>query len=288
MRPFFNPGKPLSTRTGRSLFPTVYVDTSETRSGPRPRPEALVPDLEFPQGAHRILKAKDPYVYNPDQAALAATQWGSAESRESGDWLKSWYFPKDAMDPWPDKTDLCCWWCSHPFTWAPFPMPYSYDPRNDRYRVTGIFCGPSCAKAFAANRQYTNIQNITSWISIIAKEYYGYVDRFGGIIHIPVAPARELLQMFCGPKGLSIKQFRSVCVHGRTLRIKPPNWVTEKQIVEAEQQNAQTYPVFHPEAPDRIERTQDLVKVRRTPYAGKGVRRIGDYLKRKSKQPPRV
>jgi len=200
-----------------------------------------------------MVKADDPYVFNPDQAAIAATQWGGSGGNDDETtttknadfgkkpWLKSWYFPSDAFDPWPKKTDLRCWHCTHPFDWSPFPLPFSFNTGASRYRISsGIFCGPSCAKAYIGNQPHSssNFGAVCNWIDEIARDYYGYVTKTGGTVHITPAPPKELLKEYCGDKGLTIQQFRTICAHGRSLKILKPGWITIKQVVEAEQANA--------------------------------------------------
>jgi hypothetical protein len=296
-----HPGKPLSTRAPGELFPVVFVDISEARCGPRVRPDDFPPEPNHPSHESRMRRPhleKQAYVFNPDQAAQAAAQWSaSTVPSEDRPWLKSWYFPMDAFDPWPTKTDLRCWWCTHPFSWTPFPLPHRWDPHNGRYDVCGFFCGPSCAKAYASGK-FPNASSVFGWIEIIAHDFYGYTTATGGTPMIKPAPSRELLREYCGPKGLTIKQFRSVCVHGRTMTMCRPNWVTTKQIVEAEDYNARLVTkreeatdlvnvapqsAYHSENPDIIQTTSDLVKVTRIPFAGTGARRLDEYFTSKQK-----
>lgn len=242
-RPFFNPGKPLATKSTLNLYSSVYVDTSVSCSGPRPDQASLKSDLAHPDRECRMIRVDDPYVFNPDQAAIAATQWGGGADiiKDEKPWLKSWYFPSDAFDPWPKKTELRCWHCTHYFDWSPFPLPFSFDIGTSRYRISsGLFCGPSCAKAYIGNQPHSssNFGAVCNWIDEIAHDYYGYSTKTGGRVHITPAPPKELLKEYCGEKGLSIQQFRTICAHGRSLKILKPGWITIKQVVEAEQVNA--------------------------------------------------
>lgn len=124
LRDFVRPiGKPLSTKGGRGIYPTVYVDVSTQTCGPRLRRDLMVAIPDFPVRESCMVKVKTPYVFDPDQAALAAAQWGSdGDQPVDRPWLKSWYFPADAFDPWPRKqpAGLCCWHCTCEFDWAPF------------------------------------------------------------------------------------------------------------------------------------------------------------------------
>jgi len=281
-------GKPMATRSGRGLFPTLYVDLSPMRCGPRARPETLVPDMSHPMHEAAMVRVKDPFVYNPDQAALAATQWGgSMEQPEDKPWLKSWYFPTDAFDQWPkDPTGLRCWHCTYKFKWSPFPCPRSFDRVAGRFRVLpGGFCGPSCAKGYAVySSGLGNPDNVCAMIDKIAFQYFGYKTPKGNTPMIPIAPKKEMLQKYCGPKGLTITQFRTLCAHGRKLTLLDPGFITLKQVIEAEDKTAQLKTsgglrrAIHVENPDDIKPTEDMVRIRRPVYGGRGARPLSEFF----------
>lgn len=289
-------GKPLATRSGPGLFPTLYVDLSPRRCGPRADPKTLVADMSHPMHEGAMVRVKDPYVFNPDQAALAAVQWGGrSEQPDDRPWLKSWYYPTDAFDQWPmAPTGLRCWHCTYKFDWAPFPLPLgSFDKNSGRYRVlAGGFCGPSCAKAYAHDNSSMigNIDNTLAMIDQIAFKYFGYKTAKGHTPIIPVAPKREVLKKYCGPKGLSIAQYRTLCAHGRRLTLMNPGFITLKQVIEAEDLNARmrvagAARVFHAENPDDIKPIEELVRVRRAVFGGRGARPLSDFTtKRKLKR----
>lgn len=235
-------------------------------------------------GPHYKFPVNEPPKPPENEAVVAACQWGSREDWKN-EWLKSWYFPTDAFDPWPGKTPLCCWWCTCEFDWTPFPLPYGYDLRSSRFKVNGVFCGPSCAKAYCINRSYSNTGDVFMWINSIAEKMYGYdlsSKTPGSFVKSTIMPAppKEVLSKYCGPNGFSPEQYRNFCMCGRSLEILPPNFITLKQVVQAEQHNGTRNPIRHVEDPDNIQRTQDLVKVRRIPFAGLGAKRLSDYLKK--------
>jgi hypothetical protein len=128
---------------------------------------------------------------------------------------------------------------------------------------------------------------VYTFIDRVAEDFYGYrihmEDGAPKRSSIPLAPDKELLQDYCGPEGMTIEQFRAVCSCGRSIKVLPPAWITMKQVVQAEQQTAkQGRKIYHRENPDDIQRTQDLVRVHRIPFAGIGARRISDFIKQKS------
>lgn len=282
----YNPCKPLASKGCSKLGPVCYVDASFETSGPRLR-EKYKPVYVFTKP-----KTTEPKKEEQQQAKEAARQWSMSEYVGDGTstnrpWIKSWYYPLDSFDPWPDKTDLCCWWCSCQFDWSPFPLPYSYDRFSNRYRVIGLFCGPSCAKAYAKNSsRYSTVENVYSFIEQIATEFYDYklgvMTGASKRCTIPLAPPKEILQKYCGPNGFTIEQYRAMCCCGRSLKVHPPHIITMKQVIEAEQQLAKTKKVYHSENPDDMQCLTDLVTKKRVPYAGTGAKRITDYLKTRS------
>lgn len=155
---------------------------------------------------------------------------------------------------------------------------------SNRYKVMGMFCGPSCAKAFAAHSyRCSDLDSVYRFIERVATDYYGYqlYVKIGQskMCTIPEAPPKEILQKYCGPKGFTIEQYRNMCSCGRTLKIHPPHVITRKQIVEAEQQWASKKRVYHVENPDDVQCISELVTKKRIPFAGRGARRITDYLR---------
>lgn len=221
---------------------------------------------------HRI----DPVIEMQNQAKQAANEWGSSTKTFDKPYLKSWYYPLDAFDPWPKETSSRCWWCTLNYDWTPFPCPLRYDRISQRYKTIGMFCGPSCAKSYARHTgRFSNLGNILSFIDLIAWRFFGYTR---GVITLP-APQKELLQMYCGSNGFSVEQYRNLIQTGKNIQILPPNWVTVKQIVQAEQDNAKSKKIFHSENPDNIQTTADLVKVKRIPYAN-SKKRLLDYFKK--------
>lgn len=282
MNKFNKHGKALPSKKGEPLFSKIFVDSSLKTAGPRLTREQAV--FTFDKVQVKTETADDTH-----QMPIASAQWGDATTKAKPTWLISWYYPVNAFQPWPQKTEICCWWCTHAFEWTPFPLPYQYDLSSNRYRTVGMFCGPSCAKSYAYNvKHYTNMDNVFWWIDIIAEEYFGYsINVEPGVpkrSYIPMAPDKEVLQRYCGPEGMSIDQYRAACCCGRSIKLLPPDWITKKQVVQAENEFARRggRTVYHHENPDDIQRTQDIVKIHRIPFVGVGAMRITDYIKQKS------
>ena len=282
----FRHGKPLSSKTGQKLYPICYVDSSIKTAGP---PLSYKQCIRVNGGEEKDTAGEEePDVDLMHQSRKAFSQWGCGTERTSESWLKSWYFPMDAFMPWPHRTDIACWWCTYQFDWTPFPLPYQYDTSSNRYRTIGMFCGPSCAKSYAVHvKHFSNLDNVFCWIETIATDLYGYriqTDEGAPLRSaVPLAPSKELLQKYCGPEGMTIEEFRNSCLCGRKVKLLDPCWITQKQVVQAEQLVARKGKgVYHRENPDDIQRTQDLVRVHRIPFAGLGARRLTDYMKPRS------
>jgi hypothetical protein len=103
---------------------------------------------------------------------------------------------------WPEKTDICCWWCCHKFEGSPKSLPYSWDEMRDRYKVMGVFCSWSCSRSYSNNDNTLTSRFMSSILFSFTKKIYGK------IIRIPCAPPRQSLKMFGGK--LSIEEFRKV------------------------------------------------------------------------------
>jgi hypothetical protein len=102
---------------------------------------------------------------------------------------------------YPDKTDICCWWCCHNFKTIPISLPYKYD--SERFHGHGIFCSFNCA----ASHNFNNINDHNNY------ERYSLLNLLHQKItgnkspnKIPLAPPKELLKVFGG--YLSIDEYR--------------------------------------------------------------------------------
>lgn len=138
-----------------------------------------------------------------------------------------------ALGGWPERTDLHCWWCLHKFDTRPFPCPVSVDSMGV-YRVRGVFCGPSCAKAWIRDRTGGSTR-CYPLVDALAQAR-GFRSEAPGrrLYCAPAAPPRELLSMFSGKDGMSIEQFRGLCAAGLDVTAPDPPFITIKQVVLAE------------------------------------------------------
>ena len=103
-------------------------------------------------------------------------------------------------EKWPDKTDIYCWWCCHPFDTRPVPLPTEYDSKRERWRFKGIFCSWECVKGYNGHECDTKYALRSELIFLMYKKIHGKGRT------IKTAPPRETLKIFGG--YLSISDFR--------------------------------------------------------------------------------
>ena len=187
---------------------------------------------------------------------------------------------------WPERTDLRCWWCLHQFDGRPFPCPSSMGS-DGTLTIRGVFCGPSCAKAWAfSSNIFSNLGNIEYLINMLAQKR-GYCQEGKRTVYIAAAPPRESLDIFCGPEGMNIAQFRGMCACGLDVNVLYPPIITEKQIIIAEcerMQRAATHGrITHVDTLDNMMMSAvDCARRKREGFeifAGVGTRRLSDYRK---------
>jgi hypothetical protein len=102
----------------------------------------------------------------------------------------------------PERTNIYCWWCCHPFECTPCTMPIKYDSYKNKYNCVGIFCSWNCVKSYSFDLKDQKISERASIITLIIKQLYNLSYSIG----IKPAPPRQTLKMFGG--YLSIEEFR--------------------------------------------------------------------------------
>jgi len=106
----------------------------------------------------------------------------------------------------PDKTEIACFWCVHPFSWQPCIIP----EREEKgvYRVYGNFCCANCAMAYLLKE---NLDTHVRWERIaLLHRVYGKLYSSGRIFP---SPALETLSLFGGPA--SIDTYRATIATGK-------------------------------------------------------------------------
>ena len=104
---------------------------------------------------------------------------------------------------WPDKTDVCCWWCCHKFDNSPCTLPIKYDSLKKSYDFIGIFCSWNCTKAYNNYKNDYKKYERGQLITLLVKQLYGIENS----ICMKTAPYRECLKMFGG--YMNIDEFRN-------------------------------------------------------------------------------
>lgn len=103
---------------------------------------------------------------------------------------------------WPEKTDISCWWCCHTFHGSPKTLPYSYDKIRNRFKVMGVFCSWSCARAYAMDDTSLTVNYQISYLTEFIRQIHGMS------LYIKSAPPRQSLKMFGGK--MTIDEFRNI------------------------------------------------------------------------------
>lgn len=96
----------------------------------------------------------------------------------------------------PDKTDIACFWCVHPFSHQPCIIPER--EVNGVYNVYGNFCSPECGVAYLLKE---GLDPHVRWerMALLHRIY----DQ-QGLGQIFPAPARECLTVFGGPMTVDV------------------------------------------------------------------------------------
>jgi hypothetical protein len=127
---------------------------------------------------------------------------------------------------WKEKTDLWCWWCSHPFTNTPFGLPIKYE--NNKYSIQGCFCSLNCAKAYNIKENNYRTTEINSLIEDFRRELFG-INSYPVII----APPRQSLKVYGG--FLTIDEFRKeFYILNKNIIHLSPNIASVKNFFEEE------------------------------------------------------
>lgn len=142
----------------------------------------------------------------------------------------------------PERTDLCCFHCRHPFNTSPIGIPIKYIPekpekelednstqiRNDYFLTYGVFCSFPCCLAFL--KEHSSDQFFRNSKSLL---YSLYFKLYNTELRISPAPSWECLKIHGG--NLSIDEFRKsfcTCNYVITPNIKRPYMVTVGRYIQ--------------------------------------------------------
>ena len=114
----------------------------------------------------------------------------------------------------PERTDVYCYWCCHPFDSVPCVLPS--DIKESIWYVYGNFCSPECGTAYLFHERLdSNVQ----WerYAMLNSLYSKDVEMVAGSCSgIRSAPKREVLRIFGG--SMDIREFRAI-IHEKKLRL---------------------------------------------------------------------
>ena len=119
------------------------------------------------------------------------------------------------ISEWPQRTDICCWWCCHRFECVPVCVPALYSLEKRLFEVFGVFCSWNCAKAYVQSGYSSDSSEQLMWMRILAHEVFKC-----NIDELNAAPPRIFLKMFGG--HLDISDFRAKSQTVTTTVLKPP------------------------------------------------------------------
>lgn len=100
-----------------------------------------------------------------------------------------------AEGEWPERTSICCWWCSAGFLGVPVVIPSRYEPRKPRpfTGAFGNFCSFNCAAAYNLALRDSRVSARSEALAVLRAKVFGEP-----LSKIVPAPPRQALRMFGG------------------------------------------------------------------------------------------
>lgn len=162
---------------------------------------------------------------------------------------------------WPASTSVCCYWCCHRFTGAPFGLPVKLVGRY--FHATGCFCSLECATAYNFGCRDSTDQALERYTLINAlAARLGLLTGVGRCAGVRPAPDRLALQMFGG--HLDIDAFRKFCETGRHVLVNTaPMQTLTTQLEEVPEADMRSEYRYVPLDMQRVTRFQEKIRLRR-------------------------
>jgi hypothetical protein len=104
----------------------------------------------------------------------------------------------------PERTDICCFWCTEQFENQPIGMPEK--KLGDTFFVKGCFCSFNCMASYNFSLNDDKVWERYSLINLMYKKMYNLNQNF----KVELAPPREALVKFGGV--YDIQRFRELCL----------------------------------------------------------------------------
>lgn len=171
------------------------------------------------------------------------------ESKESG---RTW-------DPWPKKTNVCCYWCCHSFPNTPFGIPLKYVEHDNVFHVIGCYCSLECTLAhnMSIKDQGDEMWERCNLIQLMSRKIRPHSNV------VRPAPHKLALEMFGG--HLSIEQFRNYTNSSKIIHVNFPPMVTViQQIEEINESDVNNDSKYIPIDTDRIDKYKEQLRLRRS------------------------
>lgn len=160
---------------------------------------------------------------------------------------------KNKTNEWPSNTSVCCYWCCHKFTNAPFGIPINY--QNNKFNVYGCFCSLECAAADNFKSCDDEMWERYNLINLLSR-------RLGLTNIVKAAPNKLCLKMFGG--FMDIDTFRSYMETNKIININfPPMTSVTQQIEEVNEYELNSDFKYIPLDTDRINKYKEKVSITR-------------------------
>jgi hypothetical protein len=145
---------------------------------------------------------------------------------------------------WPEKTDIYCWLCVHPFEGVPVPIPVNVNNVIESFTPFGVFCSFECAKRYILEHPSSSSQNDMKNLSVMAKNLFHYPT-----MEIHPAPPPISLRIFGG--YMTIEEFRAKSGKVEVLAHTPP-FVSTIMIFEEKD-------IYHVKLSDQVDASSSKV-----------------------------
>lgn len=117
--------------------------------------------------------------------------------RKPADYTMSQFMECNKKKTWPQKTNIYCFNCCHPFEHTPAALPFKY--QNGIFHVYGNFCYPECAAAFNFT-DILSVENANENYNLLNMMYkIAYNDAF---YRVKIPGHRTCLKIFGGHQDI--------------------------------------------------------------------------------------
>ena len=213
---FSEPRKPLIVHLPFSSNDIHFTDSSTLRYDPHPPQQPVPYEDESSNVYFQVEGSQTTFEEVPEKKEVKLPVEKKEEPYQRTVILACYASSPGKTFPIPKKTDIHCYWCSHPFDNEPCFLPVKEE--NNLYYIYGNFCTPQCALASLLNE---HLDSHVRWERMaLLHRMYRPADSAGGRLY--PAPPRESLIEYGGV--YSYEEFRGHISRG-SVRVdihKPP------------------------------------------------------------------